>query len=217
MGDPQQGRAGFAAELLHFKEYLPLDSHVQRRGGFIADDEIGLVQERNCNGDALTHAAGKLVRIREQAFVGRRNANFRERYAAAFACGIARNFFVCGDSLDHLRVDAQHRVQRHHRVLKNHRDAIAAQGPPLLVTVSRHVLAIQHDAAFDDATRWINQTHDRVTSHGFSGAGFTDKAEDLSLVDRERNVINGFHDTSFGEKMRTQVFDLQDGAHGFRP
>jgi hypothetical protein len=31
------------------------------------------------------------------------------------------------DGLDHLGVDAQHRVQRHHRVLEDHGDPRAAQ------------------------------------------------------------------------------------------
>ena len=47
---------------------------------------------------------------------------------AAVERGLARHAAVRLHGLHHLRVDAQHRVQRHHRVLEDHGDALAANG-----------------------------------------------------------------------------------------
>jgi len=51
--------------------------------------------------------------------------------------------------LDHLRIDAQNRVQGHHRILENHRDPAAAQGTHALLVGLRQVFPTEQDLAFD--------------------------------------------------------------------
>ena len=99
--------------------------------GSSAIEQIGPVQQRDGDRDALAHAARELVRIGRQALFGARDADHAESVARACAGLGVRDPLVRLHRLDHLRVDAQDRIQRHHRVLEDHRDAAAAQGAHL--------------------------------------------------------------------------------------
>ena len=55
-----------AVLLLKFQNELQnarLRRHIERGGGFVADQQIGLKQEGHCNHNALTLSARKLMRI----------------------------------------------------------------------------------------------------------------------------------------------------------
>ena len=69
------GRAGFAKE----GEDLGLDGDVEGGGGLVGDEQARAVDERHGDEDALTLAAGELVRIIAQASCGRiRQGDFVE-------------------------------------------------------------------------------------------------------------------------------------------
>ena len=79
------------AELLHLVQDLALDRDVERGGRLVGDDQVGLVQQRDRDRDALAHAAGELVRIRA---AGARRATamptLHQRLARARErCGVA--------------------------------------------------------------------------------------------------------------------------------
>lgn len=40
-----------------------LNGHIQRGGGLVADEQVGVAGERNGNDHALAHTAGQLVRV----------------------------------------------------------------------------------------------------------------------------------------------------------
>ena len=63
VGDEQVGQAELALELLEQVQDLGLDRHVERRHGLVADDEVGLEDERAGDADALALAARELVRV----------------------------------------------------------------------------------------------------------------------------------------------------------
>ena len=58
VGDPDQAGAVLLRELLHLGQDLRLDGDVQRRGGFVGDDQVRPVQHGDGDGHALAHAAG---------------------------------------------------------------------------------------------------------------------------------------------------------------
>ena len=70
VGDPENRRAGLAAELLNLEQDLALDRDVERRRRLIGDDQVGLVQQRGRNRHPLAHAARELMRILLQARLG---------------------------------------------------------------------------------------------------------------------------------------------------
>ena len=90
--------------------------------------------------------------------------------------------------LDHLRVDAQDRIERHHRVLEDHRDAVAAQRAHLAFGQLREVLALIQDRAADDAARRIDQADDGEAGDRLAGAGFADQAQHLAAARRENDT-----------------------------
>ena len=122
-----------ARELLHLGEDLRLDGDVERRRRLVGDEHRRPVQQRDGDRDALAHAARELVRIGVEPLLGRRDADAHERLPGALARRLFRHALVRPDRLDHLRVDAQHRVQRRHRILEDHGDALAAQAAQLLL------------------------------------------------------------------------------------
>ncbi len=61
--DEDQARSGLAAQPGQQPQYLVLDGHVQRGGGLVAEDQRRLARQRDCDHDALAHAAGELVRV----------------------------------------------------------------------------------------------------------------------------------------------------------
>ena len=111
VGDPDQ-RGAMRRECLHFGEDLGLDGDVECGGWLVGDDEIGFVQQRDGDGNALAHAAGKLVRIGAQSFLRGRHADQAERVARARVRFRLWSRWRCAQhGLDHLRLDAQDRVQ----------------------------------------------------------------------------------------------------------
>ena len=117
-----------AAELLHLGQDLRLDGDVERGGRLVGDDQRragAAARSRSRRAGACrprTGADRRRAARRATAMPTRASASRARPRAAA-----SRHALVREDRLDHLRVDAQHRVQRHHRVLEDHRDAVAAQ------------------------------------------------------------------------------------------
>ncbi len=129
--------------------------------GSSAMSERRPVQQRDRDRDALAHAAGQLMRIGGQPLVGRGDPHHGKRVARPPAGGLLRHALVGGDCLDHLGVDAQHRIKRHHRVLEHHRDVPAAKCTKLRFGAPDQFLAVVADRAFDDAARRVHKAKDR--------------------------------------------------------
>ena len=76
--DEEHRHAAFLLELAQEIENLRLDSHVECGGGFIGDEDFGVAGERHGDHDALSHAAGHLVRVIVDAGFGRGDADLIE-------------------------------------------------------------------------------------------------------------------------------------------
>ena len=63
MGDEQITQSPFGLQVVEQAQHLILHKHIQRGHGLIADDHVRIEGHGSRNGDALTLAAGKLVRI----------------------------------------------------------------------------------------------------------------------------------------------------------
>jgi hypothetical protein len=60
VGDDDQGHAKAPGQVFHQLQDLRLDGHVQRRGGFVGDDQLGLAAQGQGDHDPLAHADGNL-------------------------------------------------------------------------------------------------------------------------------------------------------------
>ena len=104
--DEDNGHAEFALHFADELENLGLDGDVERGGGFVGDEQLGFRDERHRDHDALTHSAGKLVRIIVDTFRGVIDSDgFKHREGASqgFTAG---NVFVNEKWLDDLLADA---------------------------------------------------------------------------------------------------------------
>ena len=63
VGDEQEGQAAIFLDVLQEIEDLALDRYVERRQGFVGDDQFGLHHQGPGDGDALALAARKLMRV----------------------------------------------------------------------------------------------------------------------------------------------------------
>src|SRR4029434_10824312 len=61
--DEQVGEIQFSLKLLEQVDDLRLHGYVQRAGGFVADDELGIHRQTSCNADTLPLPAGELMRV----------------------------------------------------------------------------------------------------------------------------------------------------------
>ena len=57
MRDPDHGRVVFCDQLLNLEQNLRLNSDIKSRRGLVRNDQVRLVQQRNCDGNALAHPA----------------------------------------------------------------------------------------------------------------------------------------------------------------
>jgi hypothetical protein len=126
---------------------LRLDGHVQRRGGFVGHDQLGLGRQRQGNHHALAHAAGELVRIVVDALLGRGMPVSCSRSMARARLGCTHGQ-VRADGFGQLPADGVQRVQRGQRVLEDGADLAAPDVAHLLVCDQVvDALAFQQDLA----------------------------------------------------------------------
>ena len=132
-------------DLADQRQNLRLGSHVERGGGLVGDEHIGLEYERHCNHRALTLSAGDLMRISVVHPLGLGKMHGGKHLEYAPAPRLARDRLVDLDRLIDLPADREHRVERRHRLLEDHRDAAATQCPEPLGCSREQVFAIVED------------------------------------------------------------------------
>ena len=127
MGDQQQRQAAFRFQLRQQFEDLRLDRDVERGGGFVGDQQRGVVRQRRGDHHALTLAAGQLVRKRIETVFGVGEAGLGQHLDDAGAQGGARQPAVQRDCLRHLPANPMQRIEAGHRLLEHHAGDVAAR------------------------------------------------------------------------------------------
>ena len=160
---------------------LGLDRRVQRRGGLVGEQQVGLHQQRHGDHHALAHAARELVRIGHQAQVGVGDAHAdqglacpRQRVRASDA-GVA--------ALEHIhqvRGHGEQRIERRHRVLEDHRDACAAPGGHRRLVEPEQLGAVEGDAAVEPRDVARQQAQQAAGQAGLARTGLAHHAQDAA-------------------------------------
>ena len=209
VGDPDQRHLPLAAQALHLVEDLGLDGHVEGGGRLVRDDQVRLVQHGDGDDHPLAHASGELVGIGAQPLFRGGDADEAEGVARTPPRRVAADLRVRPDRLDHLRVDAQQRVQRHHGVLEDHGDARSAQPPELGLAGGQKVPAVEDDPARGNAARLVDQADDGEAGDRLAGPRFTDQAEDLAAPQAEVDAVHRGDDPGPGGELGAQPLDAQ--------
>ena len=188
VGDVQQGRAGFLAQLGDQFHDPGLHRHVQGRGGLVQQQQRRPRQEGHGYHHPLLLSAGDLVRVGvHQPF------RVRDVHGRQHVEGALKGFFLAHALVDHrhfheLRGDGQAGVQGRHGLLVDHRDVLAAHPPDLLLAQLGHVPALELDGAADDAAVLAHVAHDAVGHRRFPAAGLAHQPYGLALPDGEVEV-----------------------------
>ena len=182
MGHDQQRESHVALELTEQVEDLRLGRDIERGGRLIRNEQARLVHERNRDGDALAHTARKLMRIGGEALCRGGDADCLERGKRAGAGCSLGDLLMRRYALDHLRIDAQHRIERHHRILKDHCDVAAANTAQLLLRCANELHAVKPDGACHNASGRIDEAENGPSRHRLAGAGFAHQAEHLARM-----------------------------------
>ena len=187
MGDHDQRRAQVLLQPQQQVEDLGLDGRVERGGGLVGDDELGLEGEGHRDHRALPHAAGELVRVVVDPGVRLGDADPAKQLDRPGRRFLLRDRpVVRPDHLGDLPPDLVERMQAGQRVLEDHRDPRAAHLAQLVVGELEQVGALEHRAAPHLGAR--GQPEQRLREHGLAAARLADDAEGPPGLDVERHA-----------------------------
>ena len=89
MGDKHHRHVEFLAQIGEQLKNLGLHGYVERGGWFVCEEQFWIARNSNCNHDALTHTARKLIWELAQHLLWLRNANESKQLDAAGSCLLA--------------------------------------------------------------------------------------------------------------------------------
>ena len=206
--DEDHAQPHAALNIAQQPEDLRLQRHVERGGGLIADEHLGVGGDRGRDDDALAHAAGKLVRVFPVAVRG--DADLFHQLFRLFRGGVFAEVGVQRDHLADLFADGFERVERRHRVLKHHGDALAADGEPVFFRKAVEPGALEVDAAADDRTVFVGHADERLGQHALAAAGFTDDGERFVFIEIEARAAHGGERFAAQTEVHAEVADAEN-------
>ena len=152
--DPDQCRAALAQSCCTSCRIWPWMVTSSAVVGSSAMISVRPVQQRNGDRHALAHAAGELMRIGGEPLGGRRRCRRVASASQGALAPLAAPIALMGvQGLDHLRVDAKHRIERHHRVLEDHGDPRPRKLRASRGSAAHQVFAFEQDFAGGDRGR----------------------------------------------------------------
>jgi len=171
-------------------EDVGLRRDIQAGGRLVEHDHRGLAGERHGEHDALLLAARELMGVATQELSVRGQEHLGHHLAKALpALFLVGAVPVLLEHLEELRVDAQRRVERHRRVLGHVGDQLAARGPQLGRRQLEHVAALEEHLAAGDPRPPPLEGEQRGGGRGLARRRLADEAEDLALVQVERDLM----------------------------
>src|SRR5262245_47672115 len=187
VGNEQKGQLQSHPQVEQQRDDLRLNRHVQRRHGFIGDDERRIQRQRSSNADTLALAAAELVGV--AADVPRLETDQLEELDDARA-----SLLDAADPMDAKRLlddaaDAHARVQRRVRILK-HDLHVASRTTHTRRRERQHVLVPEVDLA----RARLDEAKSAASGGALAAAGLADEPEHLPFVNRETHIVDGLDD-----------------------
>ena len=187
MTDQDHRHAKVLDQILDEVENLLLDGDVERGGRFVRDQKFRAAGQCHGDHDALTLAAGKLMRVAPDPLGGFRDAN-QIQEPDDLGAGLAPVHAAMKDHcFGDLFAHGVQRIERGHGFLEHHTDAIPAHAAHLVLAVAKEVFTAERNAAVAPAV-FRQQAHDGERGERFAAARFADDAEGFPFLQVERQV-----------------------------
>ena len=106
-------------------------------------------------------------------------------------------------------------IEARERVLENHRDVLADEIAPLALADATQIVTGKGQSPCANAAREIDHAKKRQRHHGLARAGLADDADDLALVDRQVNIVDGDELVRVGAERNGQAGDVEQ-RHSMR-
>ena len=191
VGDDQHAGAGDVTGGPEHIEDLRLHGDVQRGGGLVADQQIGVVGDGHRDDHPLAFAAGQFMRERLGAPLRLRDADeFEQLDRAAARRAPVDPRLVHRDGLGDLVADGVDRRQRRHRVLEHRADRRAPDPRHVVVGHAEQFVAVQPNRAGDIGVLGQQADH-RHRGGRLPRAGFADHRDHLAGVDAQADPAHG--------------------------
>ena len=189
---------------------LRLDGDVERGGGLVGDEQLGVARQRHRDHHPLAHAARQLVRVGARpAASASAMPDLAEHLDRPVPGRLLGRPSGGADRLGDLVADGEHRVERRHRLLEDHGHGVAADVAHLVVRELQQVAAIEQDLAGHGAPRSFDEAHRRHRRDALAAARFADHPQRLTVPDLEADPVDGLDDAVLGEEVGLEAFDLK--------
>ncbi len=209
-------RANLLQDELHD---LRLDGDVERTGGLVGEQQLGIAGKRDGDHDPLLHAAGEFVRESGESRLGVVEPGTLEQFDRTPPRCAAIEAEQAAQRARQLSSDGETGVQRRGRVLEDHRDPPAAEGGPHGLRQGEQIVLLgKAHASVDGHRRRAKQAHCDERDRGLAGAGFADQPQRLAAAEIEADAIEHRMAVA-GEREcgeREQGFAVARRGEGFR-
>ena len=214
MRDEDERHVALGHQVADEVEDLLLDGHIQRRGGFVGNQQVGPAGQRHGNGDALALPARELVGVGIKALRCLGNADAVQQRNRPLPRGGLVQVQVQPQGLCHLAANGVHGVEGRHGLLKHHADAVAAQPAHLRVAGTHQFLPVKADAA-GDFCAFRQQAHERHGGERLAAARFANQAQGFAAFQRKAHAAHRIGRAAVGLQAHAQVGDFKQ-RHGCR-
>ena len=187
MGDKQIGQSELFLKILEHIDDLRLNGDIERGDRLIADDELGIDRKRSRDTDSLALTAGELMRIAVCVLAVESDALKKGDYLLS-SLRLVGCEMVDIDGLTYDIAYRHARVKARIRILEDHLH-FAPEGQH----IDRHfVFLIENNISVVDylAVRGLIESEQSTADGSFAAAGLADETERLSLIDKERDIID---------------------------
>ena len=207
VGDEHHGRPHLALHVADHRQHVLLHHHVERRGRFVGDDELGLTHRGQGDRHPLAHPAGQLVRIGGQD-VGGQTETLKVRFDPAPELTAGQPHRPEREVLER-PANPPHRIEQAHRPLHDVGEMLPPERIDLRlgcrVGIDVAVLEVVGHRSADDSQRWTNRGGKRLDQRGLARRALAGDAIDLVLANRERDVIDRPHLAVDAEVLRPVI------------
>jgi len=182
MGDQQDCRSIIPTQSGHLPDDLGLGRHIQRRGGFIRQQQLRLIAHGHGNAHSLLHTAGELKGIGAHDIFRAWQSHSGKHLGSFFPGFFFCQFLMGSQILRKNGTDFAGRIHHGPAVLKNHGNLPPSDGAPLLRGNIQKILSVKYNIPLGNSTASRQQPQDPTDHAGFPAAALAHQTDDLTRL-----------------------------------